>query len=160
MNKAIFLDRDGTLNYDFGYVYRKEDLKLLDGVVESLNLFVDSGYMLIVITNQSGIGRGYFTKEECDEFNDYFCDELMQYGIKIDGFLVCPHTPDDNCICRKPNPTMILDAANRYNINLFESFMIGDKESDVECGKNAHVTSYLIEEGKDLLYWAKEITIK
>lgn len=157
MNKAVFLDRDGTLNFDTGYVSRKEELKLLDGVVEALKIFADNGYKLIVITNQSGIGRGFFTLEECEAFNCHLNRVLAKNGVVIDDFFVCPHSPSDDCKCRKPYPTMILDAARKYNINLLESFMIGDKMTDIECGENAKVTPCLIDSHRDLLYWAKEI---
>ncbi len=157
-NKAIFLDRDGTINVDSGYLFRPEDIVFLDGAIEALALFAAEGYKLIIITNQSGIGRGYFTEEQYEIFSKAFNSRLREQGIEITATKMCPHSPDEQCTCRKPNPTMILQAINEHNISAKDSFMIGDKLSDVECGEAAGVTSYRITSEHNLLYWAKKIT--
>ncbi|MFI3278288.1 MAG: HAD family hydrolase [Rikenellaceae bacterium] len=157
MNKAIFLDRDGTINVDFGYVSNVEDLELLDDVVEALRLFQAAEYQIIVITNQSGVGRGYFTLEDVEVFHNELASQLEDLDVNIDDFMVCPHSPDDYCSCRKPYPTMVLQAMERHNIDPSLSFMFGDKSSDVECGTSAGVKSYLITADKNLLYWAKKL---
>ena len=155
MNKAVFLDRDGTINVDYGYICKREDLALLDGVVEAMLMFQERGYMLIVVTNQSGVGRGYFSIEEVNEFDAALGEELAKYGVHIDEFCVCPHSPDDHCICRKPSPYLIKEAIGKYNINPDDSYMFGDRKTDVECGENAGIKSFLITTEHNLLYWAR-----
>ncbi len=157
MSKAIFLDRDGTINVDFGYVSNVEDLELLEDVVEALRLFQAAEYQLIVITNQSGVGRGYFTLEDVEVFNNELAAQLEDLDVYIDDFFVCPHSPDDYCACRKPYPTLVLDAIKKYGIDPSASFMFGDKSSDVECGNGAGVKSYLVTAERNLLYWAKKL---
>ncbi len=156
-SKAIFLDRDGTINVDSGYLFRPEDIEFLDGAIEALALFVAEGYKLIIITNQSGIGRGYFTEEQYEIFSKAFNSRLRELGVEITATKMCPHSPDQECSCRKPNPEMILQAIEEHNISAKDSFMFGDKLSDVECGEAAGVTSYRITEQESLLYWAKNI---
>ncbi len=157
MIKAVFLDRDGTINLDHGYTYKVEDLKLLPGVVEALKLFKEAGFIFIVITNQSGIGRGYYTLEDANKFNCALANLLRESGIEITQFYTCPHAPTTLCNCRKPSPQLINEAIKRYNINPSSSYMFGDKRSDVESGENAGVKSFLITENESLLFWAKNI---
>lgn len=157
MHKAIFLDRDGTLNVDYGYVYKPEDLKLLPGVVEALLLLQQQGYLLIVITNQSGVGRGYFTLEEAQKFNELLQKTLKEQGITISDFFTCPHAPEEDCLCRKPLPFMLNEAIRKYDIAPSLSYMLGDKKTDVECGKNANLQSYLVTPEHSLLYWSNQI---
>lgn len=153
-NKAIFLDRDGTINIDYGYVYKPEDLVLLPGVIEALQLFQKKGYLLIVITNQSGVARRYFTEQNVLEFNQKIKKELALRNINIADFFVCTHGPSEQCLCRKPSPLLINEAILKYNIDPLQSFMFGDKKSDVLCGENAHVKSFLVTNEHSLLYWA------
>ncbi len=157
MNKAIFLDRDGTINVDFGYVYKTEDLEFLPGVVEALQIFQELGYLLIIITNQSGIGRGYFTLEDAEGFNQAMSQELKKHGIVISNFFTCPHAPEEKCECRKPSPHLVMEAIKQYKITPDESYMFGDKKSDVECGENSGVKSFLITPEHSLLYWANQL---
>lgn len=157
MNKAIFLDRDGTINVDFGYVYKTEDLKFLPGVIEALQIFQELGYLLIIITNQSGIGRGYFTLEDAGIFNQAMSQELKKHGITISNFFTCPHAPEEKCECRKPSPYLVTEAIKQYNIIPDESYMFGDKKSDVECGENSGVKSFLITPEHSLLFWANQL---
>lgn len=130
-NKVVFLDRDGVINYDYGYVYKKENLKFISGVIKSLKQLQELGYMLIIITNQSGIGRGYFTVEQYLDFTDYMITLLKQEGINIEKVYYCPHTDEENCNCRKPKIGLFEKAINEYNIDLDNSYVIGDNERDL-----------------------------
>lgn len=145
-NKAIFLDRDGTLNKEKSYLYKKEDWEWLDEAIESLVELKKNGYLLIVITNQSGIARGYYTSDDVIKLHEFVNTLLYEYGIKIDAFYICPHHPlfSGYCDCRKPAPGLILKAANDFNIDLSKSWMIGDKISDVNAGKNAGCNTLLV----------------
>ena len=137
--KALFLDRDGVINEDAGYVYRREDFVFKDGIFEALREFAQAGYALVVVTNQSGIGRGYYTLEQFDELCGFMLDELAKEGVNIEKIYFCPHAPEALCLCRKPEPGMLLKAANELNIDLARSIMIGDKDSDVQAGQSAGV---------------------
>jgi len=157
VNKAVFLDRDGTINVDFGYVFNPDKLKFINGVVDSLKMLIEAGYMLIIITNQSGIGRGLFTEKDAMNFNKYLCEKLSYLGIEITDVFMCVHSPEDNCVCRKPSPYLINEAIKKYNIDITTSFMLGDKPSDVQCGISAGVKSYLISSQTDFSYWTNYI---
>ena len=137
--KALFLDRDGVINEDAGYVYRREDFVFKDGIFEALREFAQAGYALVVVTNQSGIGRGYYTQKHFDELCGFMLDELAKEGGKIEKIYFCPHAPEALCSCRKPKPGMLIKAANELNIDLARSIMIGDKDSDVQAGQSAGV---------------------
>ena len=156
-NKAIFLDRDGTINIDYGYVHEKEKLKFIDGAIDALYLLQSKGYLLIIITNQSGVGRKMYSLKVAEIFRNYFLDELKIKGVKINGYYSCYHSPEEHCICRKPSPFLINKACTNLNIDKSKSFMIGDKDSDIKCGENADVESLKISDKKNLLYWAKKI---
>ena len=134
MNKAIFLDRDGTLIFDEDYLADPEKVALMPGAVEALCEFRNSGYMLIIISNQSGIGRGIFSEKDMGLVNRKVAELFRVEGIEFDAVPICPHAPEDNCECRKPSPKLLLDAAEKFNIDLANSAMIGDKRSDVQCG--------------------------
>ncbi|MGG7048382.1 MULTISPECIES: D-glycero-beta-D-manno-heptose 1,7-bisphosphate 7-phosphatase [unclassified Campylobacter] len=145
-NKALFLDRDGVINEDHGYVYRVEDFKFIDGVFEALREFSALGYILVVVTNQSGIGRGYYTLEDFYNLTKHMLKAFEKEGIEISKVCFCPHAPEEECECRKPKPKMITDAAAELNINLKDSIMIGDKQSDIKAAQNACVgQSYLLD---------------
>jgi D-glycero-D-manno-heptose 1,7-bisphosphate phosphatase len=141
---AVFLDRDGTIIEDVHYLSKLEEVKLLPFVEEGLNMLKQCGYKLIVVSNQSGVGRGYFSEDFVNRTHRYLNDML---GGIIDEFYFCPHTPNDNCNCRKPNTGMIDAAIDRFNINKRLSFVVGDKESDIELGLNAGVTPLLVTTG-------------
>lgn len=149
MGKAIFLDRDGVLNVDVHYLYRLEDFQWMRGAKEALRLAQDKGYRLIVVTNQSGVGRGYFQEEDVQRLHTYMAEELKAVGVTIDAFYYCPHWVgaktaryDVACACRKPQPGMILQGAQDFAIDLGQSLMIGDKESDMEAAARAGVRGY------------------
>ena len=147
MAVAAFLDRDGVINVDHGYVCRWEDFEFLPGVPEALRSLGDAGYQLIVISNQSGIGRGFYSEADLEELNLRIAHHLQeQWAIEMTGFYHCPHHPTDaladyltRCECRKPAPGMILRAAEEHNIDLAGSLLVGDKLSDIEAGKAAGV---------------------
>ena len=137
--KAVFLDRDGVINHDKTYVYKKEDFEFCDGVFEVLRYLQDKGYILIVVTNQSGIGRGYYKEEDFQKLTEFMLEELKKEGIEIKKVYHCPHLPESGCECRKPSPKMLLDAKKEFDIDMQNSIMIGDKKSDIQVGKNAKV---------------------
>ena len=129
LKKAVFVDRDGTLNYDNGYTHKISDLKIYEDMVPLLKGYYDRGYIIIVITNQSGINRGYYSVEEMKEFNNKLAEVFIKYGIKIEDFFYCPHTPEEACNCRKPETGLIHMAVKKYNIDINSSIIIGDSES-------------------------------
>lgn len=129
LKKAVFVDRDGTLNYDNGYTHKISDLKIYEDMVPLLKGYYDRGYIIIVITNQSGINRGYYSVMEMKEFNDKLAEVFIKYGIKIVDFFYCPHTPEEACNCRKPEAGLIHMAVKKYNIDINSSIIIGDSES-------------------------------
>ncbi|MFH1642685.1 MAG: HAD family hydrolase [Nanoarchaeota archaeon] len=135
MNRAIFLDRDGTINKDKGYVYKIKDLELYKGVIKGLALLKD--YKLFIITNQSGINRGFFTIEDMEKFNNRLLRELSKNKIIIQKIYYCPHTKEDRCKCRKPNTKFIAIAAKKYKLNLKKSWVIGDHPFDLALAKRA-----------------------
>lgn len=131
MNKAVFLDRDGTLNVEVDYLHECDKLRLIEGTTEALRLLKSEGYLLIVISNQSGVGRGYFTRRDVDMVNEYMNNILKAQGAGIDAFYYCPHVEKDNCQCRKPNVGLYLKAAADFDIDFTQSYMVGDKETDI-----------------------------
>jgi len=138
-NKAVFLDRDGVINIEKDYLYKIEDFEFIDGVFNSLKYLQDLGYKLFVITNQSGIGRGYYTKKDFDILTTWMLKEFETHDIKISQVELCPHNPDINCNCRKPKTLMIDNILKNYSIDLNNSWLIGDKSSDILCAKNAGI---------------------
>src|SRR3989338_5378429 len=148
MRKAVIFDRDGVLVEDIGYHHRIEDFKLIPNAIEGLKLL--KGYLLIIATNQSGIGRGYYTMKNFENFNSHLIHELKKHNIKIEKIYVCPHKPEDNCECRKPKAKLIKDAEKEFNIDLNKSFMIGDKKIDVEMGHKAGCKSILVLTGNGM----------
>jgi histidinol-phosphate phosphatase family protein len=144
MNRAVFLDRDGTIARDVRYCRRPEDFVLFTNAAKVIKLLNDRGLKVIIITNQSGIARGYFNEEILGNIHQKMLTELGREGARIDGIYYCPHHPDDNCECRKPKPSLILQAAKDFNIDLKHSFVIGDLHKDVELGKNVGCRTILV----------------
>lgn len=140
MNKAVFLDRDGVINVDKSYVYKIEDFEFCEGVFEALKHFVSLGYKLVIVTNQSGIGRGYYKEKDFEVLTQWMCEQFYKEGIEILSVYHCPHLPDALCECRKPKPKMLNDAMNELQIDASVSWMIGDKKSDIEAGINAGIS--------------------
>jgi len=137
--KAIFLDRDGVINIEKNYLYKIEDFEFIDGVFDSLKYLQDLGFKLFIITNQSGIGRKYYTNNDFLKLTSWMVNEFKKRDIIISQVEYCPHTPDDNCDCRKPNTKMIDNILKNYNINLEQSWLIGDKSSDIKCANNTNI---------------------
>ncbi len=142
--KAVFLDRDGTINIDPGYLNDPEKLELYPGVGAALARLQKAGYELIVISNQSGVARGLITTAQIARIHERLDELLARDGVKISHYELCFHHPDENCECRKPKPTLIVRPAKRYSIDLSQSYMIGDKVTDIECGKNARVKASIL----------------
>lgn len=140
-SKAIFLDRDWTLNYDYSYVYKLEDLKILDWVKEGLENLRSLWYLLILITNQSWIWRWYYSIDDCNKFNNELQKQLW---IKFDWIYICSHSPDDKCECRKPNTKLVEDAINDFNLNIEDCFFVWDKDSDIQTWINAWCKTVLV----------------
>lgn len=139
VNKAVFLDRDGVINVEKDYAYKIEDFEFLPGVFEAVKRFNSLGFIVVVVTNQSGIARGYYTDGDFWRLTEYMLKEFGKHGAKIAKVYRCPHGPSDGCSCRKPLPGMFLTAKNELNIDMKNSWMIGDKEGDVEAALAAGV---------------------
>lgn len=144
---ALFLDRDGTLIYDLQYLADPRSVKPIPGAAEALLAFKRRGYLLIVISNQSGIGRGLISARQAQVVHDRFISVLREAGVEMDGVYYCPHAPDAGCSCRKPSPRLVFEAAQRHDIDLKRSLFIGDKQIDLETAKNAGLHGFLLQPG-------------
>lgn len=143
---AAFLDRDGVLNVDRGYTFRPEDLKMIPTAAAAVRLLNDAGFYVFVVSNQSGVARGFYTEAAVDLFNTHIQDNLKVEGAHIDAFYYCPHHPDGaikglaiQCRCRKPAPGMLEQAARDWPIDLSRSFLIGDKDVDMAAARAFHI---------------------
>lgn len=143
-NKALFLDRDGVLIEYIPYLSYANQVKIPVGAGETLKKWQDAGYVLIVITNQSGIGRGYFTMSDVEAVHAQMRQEYERFNVKFRDIFICPHQPSDNCKCRKPSPQMIFEASEKHLVEISNSFFIGDAFSDVECAVNAGCNPILL----------------
>ena len=141
MQKALFLDRDGVINIDHGYVSKIEDFEFTEGIFELLKLFLDKNYLLFIVTNQSGIGRGYYSQEDFLTLTSWMIEEFKKRDIKIVCVHYCPHAPEENCSCRKPKTGMIDEVLDKHNIILEKSWLIGDKQSDIDLAHNAEIAN-------------------
>jgi D-glycero-D-manno-heptose 1,7-bisphosphate phosphatase len=142
--RAVFLDRDGTINEEKDYLHRVEDFEFIPGTAEAIRRLKEAGFLVIVVTNQSGVARGYYTLDDVAFLHDHMQRELETFGASVDGIYVCPHHPVEGvgeyrreCDCRKGRPGMLLRAAREHGIDLSRSYMIGDKIADVEAGEVA-----------------------
>ena len=153
---AVFLDRDGVINQDTGYVSCVDNFHFIDGTIEALQILKKKGYCLVVVTNQSGIARGYFTEEQFMSLTEWMDWSLADRDVDLDGIYFCPHHPTagvgeyrQECNCRKPAPGMLLDAAKDLKIDLANSYMVGDKAGDLQAAKAAGVgRKVLVRTGK------------
>ncbi len=143
---AIFLDRDGTIIEDNGYINKTSDVIFFKYTFEALQI-LQKHFLLFIITNQSGISKGLTTETEVKEVNKYIVDTLKKNGIEILDTFYCPHKTEDNCECKKPKPHFIQRAVRKYQVDLAKSFIIGDHPSDVECGMNAAITPLYVLSG-------------
>lgn len=149
MNKAIFFDRDGTLNLDPGYLGDPDKVELYDYVPEGIaELKNKYNFLIIVISNQSGIARGLISKNDVENVNSKINAIIKEKGGEIDAFYYCPYHPEfskpEECICRKPSPDLVLEAAKDFNVDLSKSYFVGDSECDVDCGNNAGLKTVLV----------------
>ena len=153
LSKAVFLDRDGTLNYDPGYLGNPNDLELFSDTGNVLAALKNKfQFKLIVISNQAGIARGIITEEQVISVNNELNKKLSEFNVQIDAFYYCPFHPDfsseEDCLCRKPSPKMILDAANDLNIDLSKSYFVGDTAADIIAGLTVQLKTILVKTGK------------
>ena len=159
LKPAVFLDRDGTINVEKEYLFRAEEFSFIPGAPEAIRLLKDAGYLVIVVTNQSGIARGFFDEPAVHRLHRFMDEELAAFGTAVDGYYLCPHHPLHGegdyrceCQCRKPLPGMLLHAAGDFSIDLFASYMIGDKLADVQAGRAAGCRPLMVGTG----YGARE----
>lgn len=174
MNKAVFLDRDGVINEVLTnrvkFVNKPNDFYLLDGVGEAIRKFNDIGLKVFVVTNQGGVGLGFMREAALHEVHEKMKKDLLDFGAHVDDIRYCAHKPKAGCVCRKPEPQMLKDLAQKHHINLKDSVMVGDREPDIEAGKKAGTKTVLVgsrEEGRGMadaefpnLYSAVEWIIK
>ena len=139
MKKALFLDRDGIINIDHGYVYKVEDFEFTEGIFDLLRLFLSKGYLLFIVTNQSGIGRAYYNEEDFQKLTTWMLDEFKKENIHIVSVHHCNHAPEENCACRKPQTGMVNEILSQHEIDLDHSWLIGDKQSDIDLAHNANI---------------------
>lgn len=151
MRKVVFLDRDGTINIDKAYVYKIKDFEFINGVIDSMKKFADMGFEIVIITNQSGIARGFYTEQDLEKLNNWLIKTLDEKGIKILDILYCPHHPKGkiepyniDCDCRKPNVKLFINAVKKHDIDLDNSYAIGDKMRDLEICKKSNCKGFLI----------------
>ena len=144
LSRAVFLDRDGTMAPDIPYCSRPEDFNLFPESAKAIRRLKANGFKVIVITNQSGVARGYFSEDTLMKIHEKMERELSREDAHLDGIYYCPHHPDEGCECRKPKPQMILRAAQEHGINLLKSVMIGNSSADIEAGKAAGCKTILI----------------
>lgn len=163
MSAAIFLDRDGTINVEVGYLHKIEDFEFVVGAADALRIMKRLGYLLIVVTNQAGVARDYYSLEDVEKLHSHINELCSGYGCSIDAFYICPHHPDVTgmCKCRKPQSGMIEKAIREFNIDPSRSYMVGDKAIDIEAGRNSgckgvyvrsgHVEEHLLDPSFDTL---------
>ena len=154
-NKAIFLDRDGTINIDHGYVHQIDDFQFIEGVIDTLRQLKKKGYLLVIVTNQSGIARGYFSEAQFLQLTEWMDWSLAEQDVDLDGIYYCPHHPEgkgefkQQCDCRKPEAGMFLQAIRDLKIDPAQSVMVGDKLEDLLAAEKAGVkTKVLVRTGK------------
>jgi D-glycero-D-manno-heptose 1,7-bisphosphate phosphatase len=149
MRPAIFLDRDGVIIENRSdYVRTWEDVVFIPGALTALADVASTGFAIVVVTNQAGVGRGLISETVAQSINESVCQEIVRTGGRIDGVYLCPHTGDDNCDCRKPKPGMLLQAAREHDIDLTQSWMIGDALTDLQAGKAAGARPLLVLTGR------------
>lgn len=157
--KAVFLDRDGVINVDKGYVHKIEDFEFYPNVFEALKKLQDNGFKLFIVTNQSGIAVGYYTEEDFLKLTDYMLKEFEKHGIKIEKVYYCPHHENGTvekysikCDCRKPESGMIRQAIKEFGVDTSKSFLIGDKENDILAAHKEGIKAALVKTGQGLKY--------
>lgn len=142
--KVAFLDRDGVINKDAGYTYKVDDFEFIGGCVDALKIIQEKNYKIIIVTNQSGIGRGYYSEAAYRKLTRWYCEQLLDQGITITDVFHCPHSPEEICDCRKPKEGLFLQAAKKYSIDFSNSFMVGDKISDLQAAQAAGISRLVL----------------
>jgi len=142
--KTIFLDRDGVINKEISYLHKIDEFVFIDGVFEACQNFNKLGYQIIIVTNQSGISRGYFSEKDFQTITNWMLHQFEINDVNILDVLHCPHSPESNCICRKPKPGMFIQAKKKHKINMAESWMIGDSERDIRAASLAGIKNTII----------------
>lgn len=165
MRKAAFLDRDGVLNEDVGYVGTVERFKWMPGAIETVHLLRRRGFLVFVVTNQSGVARGFFDEAAVEELHAHMQRELKLNGTEIDAFRFCPHLPNATrkayrleCTCRKPAPGLLLDLVKDYDVETADSFLIGDKDSDLAAAAAAGISGFKFT-GGSLLGFVEDLLV-
>lgn len=150
-NAAVFLDRDGTLNVEKNYLYRIEEWEWIPGAIEAIKLLNHQGFVVVVVTNQAGIARGFYEEQDVENLHAWVQRELAKVGARIDAFYICPHHPEfgemQSCTCRKPSPGLLRQAMNDLDIDPSQSYLIGDKQSDMEAAIAAGIQPILVHTG-------------
>lgn len=166
MNKALFLDRDGVINKEISYLHRIEDVEFIDGIFEMCRFFEEGGFLPIIVTNQAGIARGYYSEGDFHVLNDWMLKEFRQKNIHIRKVYFCPYHPTDgvgrykkDSPDRKPRPGMLLRAQQEFNLNMTKSILLGDKESDIQAGIDAGVGTNVLFSSQDNVSTAADIVI-
>lgn len=152
-NKAVFFDRDGTINSDEGhyYVYKPEDFTFNPGIIQGMKRLQDAGYMLFVVTNQGGVAKGIYTREDVEKVHAHMCAELYKHKVKIDKIYYCPHHESiKTCVCRKPSPYMVNLAIEEFHLDKHHSYLIGDSSKDVKCAEEAGIKPIKIHKNQDI----------
>jgi len=152
MHKALFLDRDGVVNVEKNYLFKKEDFVFINGIFDLCRHYSQKGYLIFIVTNQSGIARGYYSESDFINLNNWMIGEFKKKGVEISKIYYCPHHPDygNECECRKPKPKMLLDAKEEFDLDMSSSLLVGDKERDIEAALNAGVKeTYLLLDSSD-----------
>ena len=142
--KTIFLDRDGVINEDLNYLYKIDNFKFINGVFHACNYLQNIGYKIIIVTNQSGISRGYYSETDYLVLCKWMVSKFRENGIEILNVFHCPHSPDVSCNCRKPKPGMLLNAKVKYNVDMQNSWMVGDRENDIKAANEAGIQNTIL----------------
>lgn len=154
MRKCLFLDRDGIVNHDIGYAYKPEEIRFMPGIFSLCRAYQQAGFAIVIVTNQSGIARGYYSEEEFQRLNLWFRQRFAEQGIHITDIFHCPHHPAINghCWCRKPNPGMLVQAMRKYHFRPDACVMLGDKKSDMQAALRAGITNRILVDGERPVY--------
>lgn len=142
--KAVFLDRDGVINKESGYLYKASSIEFIDGVFEACKFFQSNDYQIIIVTNQSGISRGFYSEQDYQILKKWMINQFLIKGVDILDIFHCPHIPKSNCNCRKPKPGMLLKAKKLYSLDMQSSWMIGDKEHDIQAANNSGISQTIL----------------
>jgi len=142
--KTIFLDRDGVINKEVNYLFKIDDFHFIDGIFEACQIFNKLGYKIIIITNQSGISRGFYNESDFNILSKWMISEFERHNVKILDIFYCPHSFDSKCGCRKPKPGMFFKAKEKHSINMQNSWMIGDKETDIDAARSSGINNTIL----------------